>query len=117
MMLQKLLMIFVILSLSNTVLADDSVYLDKDKPAPYSGYLLPEAKVKELRNSSLERDMYKTTNELKDQQIKLLSDQNNKLATTLESTSNLSTWEKIGCFAGGVLLTGLAIAGAHAIYK
>lgn len=97
--------------------AQDSVYLDKGTPSPFSGYLLPEEEVKTLRDNTLERDMYKTTNDLKDQQIKLLSDQNTSLAKTLEVTSSLSTWEKVGYLAAGILLTGLAIDAAHNIYK
>lgn len=116
MILKKLLIVYVLL-VNNISFAQESVYLNQKDPAPFSGFLLPEEKVKELRNDSLEKDMYKTEGTLKDTQIKLLSDQNDKLAKTLESTSSLSMWEKIGYFAAGVLLTGLAISGAHAIYK
>lgn len=108
--------IVIALLISSISFAQDSVYLNQNQVAPFSGYLLPEDKVKELRNDSLEKDMYKTEGTLKDTQIKLLSDQNDKLAKTLESTSSLSSWEKIGYFLGGVIITGLAISGAHAIY-
>jgi hypothetical protein len=110
-------LIISILLVSNISYATDSVYLNLKDPAPFAGYLLPEEEVKTLRDNTLERDMYKTTNDLKDQQIKLLSDQNNNLSKTLESTSSLSTWEKVGYFAAGVLLTGLAISAAHTIYQ
>jgi hypothetical protein len=94
-----------------------SVYLNQDEKAPFSGFLLPDEEVKQLRDDSLERDMYKTTNDLKDQQIKLLGDQNTNLSKTLESTSSLSTWEKIGYFTAGVILTGLAVGAAVSIVK
>lgn len=119
-MRQLLIKIFwtsLILTISLNSFAQDSVYLNQKDPAPFSGYLLPEEEVKTLRDNTLERDMYKTTNDLKDQQISLLSSQNTNLAKTLESTSSLSTWEKIGYFAAGIILTGLAIDAAHNIYK
>jgi len=109
--------ILTILLISNLSYAQDSIFLDKDKSAPWSGYLLPEEEVKQLRVNTIERDMYKTTNDLKDQQVKLLTDQNVKLATTLESTSSLGMWEKIAYFTAGVLVLGLAVSGAHQIYK
>lgn len=110
-------LILIILLFSNVCYATDSVYLNIKDPAPFSGYLLPEDEVKLLRNNTLDLDMYKTTGDLKDQQIKLLGDENTKLSKTLESTSSLSEWEKIGFFAAGVLITGLAINAAHSIYK
>lgn len=105
------------LLLSNICLAQDVIYLDKDSKAPFSGYLLPEEKVKELRNNTIERDLYKTEVDLRERQVKLLNEQNDKLALTLQSTSSLSTWEKVGYFIGGVLITGLAVNLAHQIYK
>lgn len=108
------LLILVLLS-SNICYAQEAVYLDKGKPAPFSAYLVPELEVKQLRNDSLERDMYKTTNDLKDQQIKLLTDQNTSLANTIDKSEKLSTWEKIGWFAAGIVITGLAVDGASKI--
>lgn len=110
--------------------AQDSIWLDKDKSAPFSGYLIPEDTVKKLRNDSLEKDMYKglydsTTKSinlyqqevtLKDNQLKLLMDQNDKLANQISSATSFNMWEKIGLFGAGVLLTGLAIKSAHDIY-
>jgi len=106
----------IMLTSLNSFAQQESVYLDKGTPAPFFGYLLPEDTVITLRNNTLERDMYKTESTLKDQQIQLLSTQNDNLSKTLESTSSLNAWEKIGFFVGGVLITGLAISGAHAIY-
>lgn len=56
--------------------------------------------------------MYQRIDPLKDTQIKLLTDQNDKLTKTLESTSSLSSFEKFGWFIGGIILTGLAVEGA-----
>jgi hypothetical protein len=108
-------LILFILLISNIAYAQESVYLNAKDPAPFAGYLLPEEEVKTLRDNTLELDMYKTTNDLKDQQITLLTNQNTSLSKTLESTSSLSTWEKIGYFAAGVLLTGLAVDAASKI--
>lgn len=115
-LLKMIFLIFLIISLENNCLAD-SVYLNVGDKAQFNGYLLPEDEIKTLRDNTLERDMYKTTNDLKDQQITLLTNQNTSLSKTLESTSSLSTWEKIGYFAAGIVLTGLAIDAAHQIYK
>jgi hypothetical protein len=108
------LILFVLL-ISNIVYADDSVYLNKNDKAPFSAYLVPEATIKQLRNDSMELDLYKTTNDLKDQQIALLGAQNTSLTTTLKETSSLSTWEKIAYFSAGILLTALAVDGASKI--
>jgi hypothetical protein len=97
--------------------AQDSVYLYTKDAAPFAGYLIPEDTVKQLRVDSLERDMYKTTNDLKDQQIALLGAQNTSLSTTLKDTSTLSTYEKIGFFVAGILVTALAIDGASKLTK
>jgi hypothetical protein len=110
----KLVMIFSIF-LSSIVYADDSVFLNKAQPAPFSGYLVPETTIKALRNDSMELDLYKTTNGLKDQQIGLLTTQNINLSNTLKETSSLSTWERVAYFTAGVLLTALAVDGASKI--
>lgn len=109
---------FLIVNLITTSsFAQDATYLNTGDKATFSGYLVPESTVKQLRNDSLERDLYKTESDLKGNQITLLSNQNDNLAKTLQSTTSLSTWEKIGYFLGGVLVTGLAIKGAHELYK
>jgi hypothetical protein len=111
--------IIMILLISSTSYADptqnDSIYITKGQTATFSGFLVPEATIKALRNDSLELDLYKTTSGLKDQQIALLGAQNTNLSNTLEKTSSLSTWEKVGYFTAGVLLTALAVDGASKI--
>jgi hypothetical protein len=110
--------------------AEDAVWLDKGQSAPYQGYLLPEDKLVELRNNTLERDSLKGQNDSlnlslklqddiigkKDQQLKLYSDQNDKLAQTAYRAENMSNLEKLGFIGLGILLTGLAISGVHALY-
>lgn len=115
MILNKLILI--ILLISNISWAQDSTFLNKGQPATFDGYLLPQQTVKNLRNDSLELGMYQRIDPLKDQQLKLVTDDRDNLAKTLQSTSSLSTWEKIGYFSAGVILTGLAIDAASKITK
>ena len=111
----KKLLIITILFYTNSLIAEDSIFLKKGESAPFSAFLVPEEKVKELYNSDLQLNMYKTTNDLKDQQITLLTVQNTSLTNTLKDTSTLSTWEKVGYFCAGILVTGLAIDAASKI--
>ena len=111
--------------------ADDAVWLDKGQSAPYAGYLLPEDKLIQLRNNTLERDLLKGQNDSlnrslalqddvigkKDQQLKLYSDQNDKLAQTAYNAESMSNLEKLEFIGLGVLITGLAISGVHALYR
>jgi len=110
--------------------AEDAVYLNQNDKAPYSGYLLPQDKLIELRNNTFERDALKGQNDSlnrslalqndiighKDEQLKLYSDQNDKLAQTAYRAENMSNLEKLGFIGLGILLTGLAISGVHALY-
>lgn len=123
--------IVLILLISHISFAQEAVYLNKDDKSPFSGYLLPEDKLKSLRNDSLENtankqiidrlnksiNLYQTNSDLKDKQLKLYSDQNDQLVKSLVAEENLNTWEKILYFGGGIVLTGLAIYGAHSLYK
>lgn len=127
--------LIVILSLFNfigsTSYAEESIYLNQGQTAPYSGFLLPKEKVQELYNNTTERDFYKNTNDslkksidleqsnnnIKDQKIKLLLDQNDQLAKTAYNARELSNWEKIGYFLGGIIVTSLAIKGMHELYR
>ena len=109
----------------------DAIYLTKDQKAPYNGYLLPEDKLVELRNNTLERDTLKTENaslntslklqddiiSKKDAQLTLYSDANDRLAKTAYNEQSLNTWEKLAFIGLGILITGAAISGVHALYK
>lgn len=120
-----------LLILSNTVLAQDAVYLNQNDKAPFTGYLLPQEKLVELKNNTMERDTLEAQNASlnaslklqddiiakKDQQLILYSNQNDKLAQTANSALSLSTWEKVGYITLGIVVTGLAIKGAHELYR
>lgn len=110
--------------------ADDSIFLPKGSVTPFEGFLIPQTKVQELYNNTLERDTFKSLNDslktslsleqsnssIKDQKIKLLLDQNDQLAKTAYNARELSNWEKVGFFLGGIIVTGLAIKGVHELY-
>jgi hypothetical protein len=112
-----------------TSYAQDSVFLNKNQAAPFPGYLLPAGKVEELQNDVIELNTLKQTNDslqksltleqqdsaLKDQKVNLLLDQNNKLASAAYTERELTVWEKVAYFAGGVIVTGLAVWGASSI--
>lgn len=124
--MKKLLkMIFLIslinsLSLNNITYAQEATFLNKDDKSPYSGYLLPESTIKELRNNTLERDSYKTrldltqkNNDILNQEKTILLDQNLKLMVAGSADHVLNNWEKAGYFLAGIITVGLAIKGAQ----
>lgn len=119
--LQKMVLWISLISIvNNTSYSQDSIYLEKDKPAPFTGFLLPEETVKELKNNTLERDSYKRQLDLTNQNVDILNkekiillDQNLKLIQSGTLDHTLNNWEKAGYFFGGIILTGLAIKGAQ----
>lgn len=118
----KTLISLIIVVISLNCLAEDAVFLEKDQKSPFSGYLLPEETVKNLRNDSLEKDSLKIqldltnkNNQLLSQEKQLLLDQNFKLIEAGTKDHNLNTLEKIVYFAAGILTVGLAIKGVQAI--
>lgn len=120
MFLKIILLTFSMTLITNLSFADDSYYINKNGSAKFSGYLIPEETVKQLRNNTIERDAFKTqldlTNQnvtLKDKEIQLLTDQNDKLATSLRNSETLNIWERAGYLLGGIIITGLAIKGAQ----
>lgn len=130
-MLKKLIKILTIITLINSYsFAQDAVLLNKDDKAPFNGFLLPQEKLQELHNNTLERDAFQKENEslnkslnlqqtnlgLKDNQINILLNQNDNLAKALGSERTLNNWEKTGYFIGGIIVTGLAIKAAHDLY-
>lgn len=120
MLLKKIFLSFLMISLLTTISkADDSIYLSKGQTAPFSGYLLPDDEVLDLRNAVLERDTLKTQNASlnvslalqndiigkQSSQVTILVDQNQKLVQTANSASGLTTWEKVGYIALGMAIT------------
>lgn len=129
--MKKLIAIICLIGLINPseLYAEDSVFLKKDEKAPFEGFLLSEEKVRELRNTTIERDAYKSLNEsyqkstnflketlsIKDNQIQILLNQNDNLAKSLKEERSTSNLERIAWFALGVVGTGLAAYGIQKI--
>lgn len=130
--LQTIFLNFLIVSLINNLCyAEDVIRLEKDKPAPFTGYLFTDSKTKEIRIQLLEREAYKELNEslektnslykqnteMKDQQIKIITEQNTNLAKNLREERSTSNWERFMWFGLGVLATGAALHGLKEIAR
>lgn len=116
--------ILALLIFSQTSLAQEAVFLNKGDKAEFSGYLLTEDKVKSLRNDSLEKDADKQVIDslnksltLQQNNVDILLKQNSNLVQTVNSEESLNNWEKVLYFGGGIVLSGLAIYGAHSLYR
>lgn len=130
-MKQNFVILLIISLLGNFCLADDVIFLEKNKPAPYDGYLFTPEKTKDTRIKLLERNTFEGLNEsltktntflqenssLKDQQIKIVMDRNDQLAETVRDQQSTNNWVKAGYFLAGVFITYFAIKEAHEIYK
>ena len=119
--MKSLISLTILISLTTSnVFADElSMYLYKDEKAPYAGILMPESKVTELRNNTLERDTLRLQNNSlntslklqddiiakKTDQVTILLDQNDKLAKIGYSERSMTNLERVGYFALGVLAT------------
>lgn len=129
MYLKKILLISLIIVNSLGAYAEDVIYLDKGKAAPYDGYLFTPEKAKDTRLQLIEGDynkdlvksltktidLYQSNEEISNKKVDLLLDQNDKLAVQLNSSRQVSNWEKVGYFLGGIIITGLAIKGVQAL--
>lgn len=109
--------ILAIILISNTVFAQEAVFLAKDQKSPYDGILMPQSLAAEFRIAVLERDTFKAENTSlklsltlqeeiiakKTEQIGIVLEQNDKLAKTAYSERNLNNWERAGWFLVGLL--------------
>lgn len=106
---------------------EDTVFISKGQPAPYSGILFTEEKAGDVRKELLESEKTKlileternrTTRlgqiiELKDEEIELYQKQNTRL---LKANDRSDTMQYIW-FGLGVLATGMAVYGAGALSR
>ena len=121
---RKILKIFLIsLLIGNTALGLDAKYLPIGTPAPFEGYLLTVPKAKEIRQQLIEADDLKVLNTslnkslvlqkeittLTEDKVKLVSDQNDKLAKSLMDERSVSSWERLIWFSLGIIGTGVAV--------
>jgi hypothetical protein len=107
--------------------AQDVIYLEKNKPAPYSGVLFPESKAEDLRRQVIdsqiiavqkeglakELDIQQRIVRLKDEEIELYRTQNNTLVKANSSSETLK-WVYFGL---GIVVTGAAVYGARSLSK
>lgn len=127
----KLLKIFkiflIVLSLiSSPVYAENAVYLEKDKPAPFTGFLITEQKAKEYQltdikltevtalNESLKKslvlqqDVINLTNKKADLAVSGME----RLSKQLYDERGLTSYERLLWFGLGVVAVGIAVYGA-----
>lgn len=109
-----------ILLVSQIAVADDAIFLDVNKPAPFAGFLLSKEKVISLRNNDIDLTFLKKENdnlkiEVTDYQARLdnYKTENKDLAERLQK-SNTSFFERTGFFILGAILTGSI---AYGLYK
>lgn len=130
MYLLKILLIFSISLTSLNSYAEDVVFVEKGKPAPYDGLLFTPEKAKEIRIKLIDGELAQSSNdsfrktielqksilEAKDKQNTILLDQNDRLAKAAYDSQKMSTWEKVGYFVGGIIVFGLAIEASRKLY-
>jgi len=118
--LSNLLMLSV-LSVSPSF-AQDSVLLQAQEKAPFTGILIKPETVQELRRAVIERDglsqekvsyersleLYRKSDELGQKKVDLLLTQNDKLALRLGEERSMSNWQRVGWFSLGIIATGFA---------
>lgn len=112
---------------NNGFCQSDSTFIEKGKPAPFSGVLFSEDKAQGIRNELLESDKTKLLLEternrsqrlgqiieLKDEEIELYQKQNTRLLKANDRSDTLNyVW-----FGLGILATGLAVYGAGALSR
>lgn len=115
------------LAVGNNVYGQDTQYIEKGKPAPFSGILFTEEKAQAIRGELLEFDktkiLYETEKHrgerlgqiinLKDEEIDLYQKQNTRLLKAHDRSDTLNyVW-----FGLGILATGLSVYGAGALSR
>lgn len=118
-----------ILLFSFTLYAGDVTHIEKNTPAPYTGYLFTPEKTNEVKNVVVERDGLLKLNEsltkslqlqsdvadLNQKKVTILLEQQDKLSKSLYDERSVSNWTQFGWFALGVLATSAAIYGVSQI--
>lgn len=121
-MVNKLISIILILFTAFPAFAEEAYYLEKTKPAPYTGFLFSPEKTQEIRKTYLEHENYKLINESlkssldfqvniikqKSEQLNLSMERNTVLAKELRDERSMGDLERIGWFALGIIATGVA---------
>lgn len=120
----------ILLSLSNQLLAD-VIYLEANKPAPFTGFLFDVEKGKQVKQRLVEADyfeklsqsltiqvnLYEGIETRSNEKYKILMDRNNDLSKNLNAERSLGNWERLGIFGLGVLATVLVLYGVKNVSK
>ena|ERR1700722_2399936 len=116
----KFILIFTLIS--NFAFAQDAQLVTKGQIVPFTGDLLTLDQTKSLYNDSLEKTSLQKQLDLENQNVTLLTQektllqtQNQKLVEAANSEAHMNEWTKIGYFALGIIVTGLAVKGAASI--
>ncbi len=121
----------ILICLSNQAFGDAAVFIQKDTPAPYSGYLFTEAAGKDLKlklvdleyfkalSTSLQSqvDLYSKIEVKYQEKITIVEEQNDKLAKSVYSERNMNNWERAGYFVLGVAATVFAAFAVKQVVK
>ena len=117
---------------SVTIRADDNVVsIKKGEIAPFTGILFTEQKADDVRRQILELekqrylvqsrdeklDIFQVRFELKDEQIELFRQQNDRLVKQNQTNRSVGSIERMVWFGLGILATGAAVYGAGSLAK
>ena len=117
-------------SISNA-LAEGAIVLKKDEKAPFSGVLLPEDIANQLKNDSIDKYRYKLINEsleksltltkdnleITEKQNTVLFERNINMTKALNSSREMTNWERIAWFGAGILTSILVTYGTIQLVK
>jgi len=124
----RILLVFSIFS--HSVIADP-VLIESGQKAPFSGSLYPTEEAVKLKRRLLDADiyeeltksyersinLYKANETIQENKVKVLMEQNDKLAISLRSEREMTGWERFGWFALGVVATSVAVIGLKEALK
>lgn len=109
---------------SETTLAGQITYVEKDDPMPYTGFAVDKPQMRHFRQINeekmvLDKKVVKLE-ELRYQheaKIDFLEDEYALLDKEYKAEQRRNTWNKVFYFAGGVLLSGAAVYGASKLRR
>lgn len=129
--IKAILLISLISLITFSSFADDVVIIQAGEKAPYTGYLFPKetaqltrvkliegeeaAKLNESYVRSIE--IYRKNEDVQNQKVNILLERNDNLAKSLTDAREMTTFEKVAWFAGGIILSGAAVYGASQLRR
>lgn len=129
--IKSLLIGLIIVSLTSSVFAQDSIGLSKGAPAPFSGILFTRQKSEQIRTELIERDQFKIFNKtllenseiqqkiISNQklQVDILLKQNERLVQQTEKAESMNNWQRATWFGLGIISAGFAVYGASLLVR